>query len=348
MALAHMVPEEAIPRLLASPAAERRRVSTHSPVAPLTLPPQPPQPASNARILGAAALIGAVAALAGFALWRTFSRPRVQQQTPQAHQRAASRLSGAAAILSFSVLADSAMEHYRGAFQNAGMYVAPLTSAALLASSAHAVFRPERLGLAGKSLCGFALAIGTAGFGFHIYNIAKREGGIDWLNLFYGAPIGAPFALALAGLSGLAASRLLAQTGTGPALLGRPAGRVIAAGSAIALLGTAEEAALMHFRGAFQDPFMYAPVTIPVVAAAGLASTLVGPRMIGTARRLLEVTFALGLAGVGFHLFGISRNMGGFRNLSQNLLNGPPLPAPPSFTGVALAGLAGLQLMDGA
>ena len=347
MALAHMVPEERVPRLLASRAAERRRESAHSPVAALTLPPQPPQPASNARILGAAALIGAVAALAGLALWRTFSRPRAQQ-TPEVHQRAAARLSGAAAILSFSVLADSAMEHYRGAFQNAGMYVAPLTSAALLASSAHAAFRPERLGVAGKSLCGFALAIGTAGFGFHLYNITKREGGIDWLNLFYGAPIGAPFALALAGLSGFAASRLLAQTGVAPALLGRPAGRVIAAGSAIALLGTVGEAALMHFRGAFQDPFMYAPVTIPVVAAAGLASTLVGPRMIGAARRLLQVTFALGLAGVGFHLFGISRNMGGFRNLSQNLLNGPPLPAPPSFTGVALAGLAGLQLMDGA
>ena len=34
-----------------------------------------------------------------------------------------------------------------------------------------------------------------------------------------------------------------------------------------------------------------------------------------------------------FHAYGVSRNMGGWRNWSQNVLNGPPLPAPPSFTG---------------
>jgi hypothetical protein len=38
--------------------------------------------------------------------------------------------------------------------------------------------------------------------------------------------------------------------------------------------------------------------------------------------------------------------MGGWRNWSQNVLNGPPIPAPPSFTGLALAGLAGLGLMQ--
>jgi hypothetical protein len=37
--------------------------------------------------------------------------------------------------------------------------------------------------------------------------------------------------------------------------------------------------------------------------------------------------------------------MGGWRNWSQNILNGPPLPAPPSFAGLALAGLAALELM---
>ncbi len=344
--LTGMRPHQATSGAVSSTAAVAR-TNARYPVAPLTIPPQPPQPASTARKLGAAALIGAVATLAGLALWRTFRRPRTQP-APEAHQLASRRLSGAAAILSFSVLVDSALEHYRGAYQNSGMYVAPLTSAALLGSSAHAAFRPERLGLAGKSLCAFAFAIGTAGFGFHVYNLTKREGGIDWLNLFYGAPVGAPFALALAGMSGLAASRLLAQTDRTPALLGGPAGPVIAAASAVALVGTVAEAALMHFRGAYQDPFMYAPVTIPLIAAAGLGLTLVRPRMIRVARRLLQATLALGIAGVGFHLFGISRNMGGFRNLSQNLLNGPPLPAPPSFTGVALAGLAGLQLMDGA
>jgi len=38
--------------------------------------------------------------------------------------------------------------------------------------------------------------------------------------------------------------------------------------------------------------------------------------------------------------------MGGWQNLSQNLFDGPPLPAPPAFTGLALAGLAALDLME--
>jgi hypothetical protein len=53
----------------------------------------------------------------------------------------------------------------------------------------------------------------------------------------------------------------------------------------------------------------------------------------------------MGFAGVGFHIYGVQRNMGGWRNWRQNMLNGPPLPAPPSFTGLALAGLAAMGLL---
>jgi hypothetical protein len=42
----------------------------------------------------------------------------------------------------------------------------------------------------------------------------------------------------------------------------------------------------------------------------------------------------------------VSRDMGGWGNWKQNVLNGPPLPAPPSFTGLALAGLAALRLLE--
>jgi hypothetical protein len=38
--------------------------------------------------------------------------------------------------------------------------------------------------------------------------------------------------------------------------------------------------------------------------------------------------------------------MGGWKNWRQNVLNGPPIPAPPSFTGLALAGLAALELLE--
>ena len=54
----------------------------------------------------------------------------------------------------------------------------------------------------------------------------------------------------------------------------------------------------------------------------------------------------MGIAGVGFHAYGVSRNMGGWRNWRQTAFNGPPLPAPPSFTGLAMAGLAALGLLE--
>jgi hypothetical protein len=63
------------------------------------------------------------------------------------------------------------------------------------------------------------------------------------------------------------------------------------------------------------------------------------------ARWLLRVTSLVGVAGAGFHAYGVSRNMGGWTNWSQNLFAGPPLPAPPSFTGLALAGLGTLGLL---
>ena len=52
------------------------------------------------------------------------------------------------------------------------------------------------------------------------------------------------------------------------------------------------------------------------------------------------------MAGVGFHAIGVARNMGGWRNWRQNLQAGPPLPAPPAFSGLALAGLAALGLLE--
>ena len=108
------------------------------------------------------------------------------------------------------------------------------------------------------------------------------------------------------------------------------------------------EAGLFHFRGAFHDPLMLLPVTVPPVAAGLLASTAVGPtrRHRRLTRLALEGTTVLGLGGVGLHAYGVQRNMGGWYNWSQNLLNGPPLPAPPSFTGLALAGLAAVNLME--
>ena len=59
----------------------------------------------------------------------------------------------------------------------------------------------------------------------------------------------------------------------------------------------------------------------------------------------MATTTALGLIGSGLHAYGVSRNMGGFRNWTQNLFQGPPIAAPPSLAGIALMGFASLELL---
>jgi hypothetical protein len=105
---------------------------------------------------------------------------------------------------------------------------------------------------------------------------------------------------------------------------------------------------LLHFRGAYHNPAMFLPVGVPPIASALLAHAAIAAKGVNRyfTRWWLRLTALLGFAGVAFHAYGVSRNMGGWRNWSQNVLNGPPLPAPPSFTGLALAGLAALGLMD--
>ncbi len=93
---------------------------------------------------------------------------------------------------------------------------------------------------------------------------------------------------------------------------------------------------------------MYVPVTVPPLTGFVLLGEAAWPsdRLTWLARRLLWTTAALGLIGTGFHAYGVGRNMGGWGNWRQNLLAGPPMPAPISFSGMALAGMAGLDLID--
>ncbi|HTH98499.1 MAG TPA: hypothetical protein VL574_13875 [Stellaceae bacterium] len=269
--------------------------------------------------------------------------------------RAARRLNRASAVLAFSVLADSAVEHYRGSFRNRVMWLPLGVSTAVLGVAAHgtADARPAIHRLR-DAVYGLAALTGLTGTGIHFWNVSKRVGGWSWHNFFYGAPVGAPMALLLSGLLGLYSERLrdAARAGASlrsdPKVLGLPAGRALAALAAAGLVGTIGEVGLMHFRGRFQNPAMYLPVAVPPVAALLLADAALGKahRRRWFTRLWVRFTALLGLAGVGFHIYGVSRAMGGWRNWRQNLVNGPPLPAPPSFTGLALAGLAALGLLD--
>jgi hypothetical protein len=254
-----------------------------------------------------------------------------------------------AVALSFSILADSALEHYRGGFYNRIMYVGPAVAGLTLLSAAAAARKPARNRWR-EAVFAAATLTGLVGAGFHAHNVVKREGGVSWLNLFYAAPLGAPLGISFAGTFGLSASRLsaVARCKQPPAGMEYPSGNMIASAAVIGLLGTVAEAGLLHFRGAFQNAYMFLPVTVPPLSAAALAAALLHPtpaRLL-VARSMLRSTAALGLLGMGFHAYGIHRNMGGWRNWTQTILQGPPVPAPPAFTGMALASLAGIGLME--
>jgi hypothetical protein len=194
-----------------------------------------------------------------------------------------------------------------------------------------------------RAVDAIAVATGVIGTGFHLYNITKRPSGFSWLNLFYSAPLGAPAALSLAGLL----RRMAVLVRSRALIAGVLPGKALAWLVSLGLLGTSAEAALLHFRGAYHNPAMVIPVAAPPIAAGLLAGASADPgRAHPLARWVLRLVAAAGLLGSAFHAYGISRNMGGWRNWSQNILNGPPLPAPPAFTALSIAGLAALSLLE--
>ncbi|CAJ2838119.1 membrane protein [Burkholderia pseudomallei] len=271
------------------------------------------------------------------------------QREAQRMMKASRELNRSAILLALSVLADSGVEHYRGSFRNRAM-LAPLAASALsLAAAAHghADGAPRRHPARDAVHLG-AAAAAVAGVGFHVYNVLKRPGHLSWHNLFYGAPLGAPVALLLSGLLGAAGERLRACPEQAPRLCGLPAGRALAALVAAGLAGTVGEVALLHFRGAFHHRAMVAPLVVPPVAALLVAHAALAPARPNRwfSRAWLKATAALGIAGVGFHVYGVARQMGGWRNWAQNLLAGPPLPAPPGFSALALAGLSAVSLAE--
>jgi hypothetical protein len=262
---------------------------------------------------------------------------------------AAKRLNRAAGTIATSVLLDSAMEHYRGNFHNKAMWTPIVTSLSSIAVSAHGLSDERHHAHPVRDAVYIAAGIvGLIGTGFHIYNVTKKVGGFNWQNLFYSAPLGAPAAMSLSGLMGFLAERVRDNRPEDePRVLGLPAGRVVAAATGLSLLGTTAEAGLLHFRGAFHNPAMLLPVTMPPIAAGLLARAAVGRAGAErtSSQAWLAATAVMGVAGVALHAYGVSRGMGGWRNWRQNAFAGPPLPAPPSFTGLALAGLAALALL---
>jgi hypothetical protein len=295
------------------------------------------QPQPSRRPLIAVGVAGLAAATAiGWLLQRAW-RPSENRNL-----KAAEALGAGAAILCLSVALDSGIEHYRGQFKDRAMFVGPTMALLGLAAAGLVAFRPKQARAKPVKIAFATVGVtGLVGLRFHAYNILKRPGELDALNLFYGAPMGAPAALTLVGLYGIIAGEMLSGRAYVKTRLPRHTAGLIA----FSLLGTIAEAGLLHFRGAFQDPAMYAPVTIPPLAAMSIGASVFAPGAVRIAEPLLKATAILGIAGPMFHAYGIHRNMGGWHNWSQMILQGPPLPAPPAFLGIAVAGLGILPLL---
>jgi hypothetical protein len=160
----------------------------------------------------------------------------------------------------------------------------------------------------------------------------------------YGAPQLAPLALACVGVlalitaEGLAGRTELAGVNVQVALFGFVA---------VALAGAILQAGILHYRGAFNNPAMYAPMTAPLLAVLASVWTAVAPgRGASLALAvLLWLTFITGFVGLGMHLRGFGRQMGGLYVTLFNWLEGPPAFAPALFAGFAAVGLVAVHLL---
>ncbi|MGH9905977.1 MAG: hypothetical protein ACRD8U_10405 [Pyrinomonadaceae bacterium] len=251
--------------------------------------------------------------------------------------------------LTLLLMADALAGHYRSGFTFRSQYLPFISGGLLLIASLAAVVVPTATPI-NRALRGAALltiASGLIGFGFHhYYGIVKKPGGYKWLlhYLMYGAPQLAPLAFAITGLLALVAAHGLAGE---PNIFGLSIREALLTQVAAALAGATLQATILHYRGAFNNPAMYAPLTAPILAAAAAISMIVVPNNVTSFALtiLLWLTFVIGFVGLGMHLRGLGRQMGGLYLLKFNLLEGPPAWAPALFSGFAVVGLVVVYLL---
>lgn len=235
--------------------------------------------------------------------------------------------------------------HYRSGFSLSAQYAPLLTAALLTVAAALSLLSPTRFGIALQFAGWVGVGSGAIGAGFHhYYGIVEKPGGYRWLlhQLMLHAPPLAPLSQAALGALLILAGRL---AGGATTALGIPIATWIVEVSAITIAGAVAQSAILHYRGAFNNVLMYVPVTIPLVAAMALAWQGLAPSTFGArfAAAALWVTFITGFVGLGMHIRGIDRQMGGYYVGLANLMQGPPLSAPLVFSGFAAAALAVLR-----
>lgn len=252
------------------------------------------------------------------------------------------------ALMTILLLVDAWAGHYRRDFAHRVQYI-PFPIGGLLAIFAvAAVIAPQApvIGMGLRVLSWLSIAAGLAGFGFHhYYGLARKPGGYRrWLDsAMYGAPPLAPVALAMLGVFALLAwHRALGAAD----VAGMPIRAALLAVTVIGLFGAIVQAAILHFRGAFNQPLMYAPLTIPVLATLGGIWVIVAPTPAARSVSIILfwLTLVTGFVGLGMHLRGFDRQMAGLYVPLFSWLQGPPAFAPASFAGLAALGLVAASL----
>jgi hypothetical protein len=254
-----------------------------------------------------------------------------------------------AAVFTVLLLADAFAGHYRSGFRLRVQYVPFPVGLALVAASLAAAAAPRSIWShrALEAAGWFAVAAGLLGFAFHhLYGVRRAPGGYRFLlhHLMYGPPPLAPLgltaagALALIGRRGLAAHPLPADPDPRSAFF---------MWTAVVLGGLVAQSALLHYRGAFNNPLMYLPFTAPAAAIALGAWCAWRPTAAALAglTPALWVTFLIGFVGLGMHLRGFDRQMGGLYLALFNWLEGPPAFAPALLSATAAVGLIAACLL---
>ena len=252
------------------------------------------------------------------------------------------------AVLSLVVVLEASLGHFRSGFPLRAQY-APLVVGVALSLAATATALVPTAGWAHDAtrVAGAAAIVaGLVGVGYHHwFGIVEKAGGYRWLlhYLMYGAPQLAPLALAMVGALALITAHELSDNGM---LFGLETWRVLLTVVAVGLLGAIAQVGILHYRGAFNTPLMYVPLVIPplaAVAAAWMAAVPGTAAEVG-ARGALWLTLLTGFLGLGMHIRGLDRQMGGPHVFLFNLLQGPPPLAPAVFAGLAAVGLGSLEL----
>jgi hypothetical protein len=254
----------------------------------------------------------------------------------------------ATAVLTLVIVVESWIGHYRSGFPLRAQYAPLAGGVGLMAACIALAIAPdiEWIRLMARWTGWLAVLTGIVGAGYHhYYGIVEKAGGYRWLlhYLMYGAPQLAPFALSAAGaLAVLASSGVTAGAASPSADMPRLALAVVA----IALAGAVAQTGILHYRGAFNTPFMYAPLVLPPLAALGTGWLALSPAggLAPVVRVLLWATFLLGFVGLGMHLRGMDRQMGGLHIALFNLLQGPPPLAPAVYAAFAGVGLLLLRI----